>query len=105
DDHLDDQRSAAKARKQPHDEQAAANELNRGDEKSHEMRKRYPGADERLIHLTSVAGNEELVSSRNSKKDPERNAGEQDRELLPRTLSEQKWPDQFTKLHHILSAP
>src|SRR6516165_7892389 len=90
DDHLDDKRSAAQARKQPDDEQAAADELNRGDEISHEMRKRYPGTCKCFVHLTSAAGNEELVSSRNSEKDPERNAGEQDRKLLPRTASEQK---------------
>src|SRR6516225_6392328 len=82
--------STAQARKQPHEEQAAADELNRGDEISHEMRMWYPGTCKCFIRLTSAAGNEELVSSRNCEKDPERNAGEQDRKLLPRTPSEQK---------------
>src|SRR5881628_3200423 len=36
DDHLDDKSSAAQGRKQPDDEQAAADELDRGDEISHE---------------------------------------------------------------------
>src|SRR5215469_1028941 len=90
DDHLDDKRSAAQARKKSHEEQAAADELDRGDKISHEMRKRYSGVGERFIHLTSVAGNEKLVSSRNGKKHPERNSGEQDGKLLPRMASQQK---------------
>ena len=89
DDHLDDKSSAAQARKQPDDEQAAADELNRGDEISHEMRKRYSGAGEGFIHSAGVAGDEELVASRNGEKHSERNAGEQDRKLLPRAVSEQ----------------
>ena len=90
DDHLDDKSNAAQARKQPDDEQAAADELDRGDEISHEMRKGYSGAGEGFIHLAGAAGNEELVASRNREKRSERNAGEQDRKLLPRTVSEQQ---------------
>ena len=88
DDHLDDKSSAAQARKQPDDEQAAADELDRGDKVSHEMRKRYSGTDQSFIHLASAAGDEELVASRNGEKHSERNAGEQDRKLLPRAVSE-----------------
>jgi hypothetical protein len=68
--------SAAQARKQPDDEQAAADELDRGDEISHEMRKRNSGAGEGFIHPAGAAGDEELVSSRNGEKHSERNAGE-----------------------------
>src|SRR6266480_723132 len=89
DDHVDDEGSAAQARKQPDDEQAAADEVDRGDEISHEMRKRYSGASEGFIHLAGVAGDEELVASRDGEKHSERNAGEQDRKLLPRAVSEQ----------------
>ena len=89
DDHLDDKSHAAQARKQPDDEQAAAAELDRGDEISHEMRKGYAGAGKGFIHPAGVAGDEELVASRNGEKHSERNAGEQDRKLLPRAVSEQ----------------
>ena len=89
DDHLDDKSSAAQARKQPDDEQAAADELDRGDEISHEMWERYSGASKGFIHPAGVAGDEELVTSRNGEKRSERNAGEQDRKLLPRAVSKQ----------------
>ena len=59
-----------------------------GDKISHEMRKRYSGAGKGFIHPTGVAGDEELVASRNGEKRAERNAGEQDRKLLPRAVSE-----------------
>jgi hypothetical protein len=52
----------------------------------------------------SAAGDEELSSSRNSEKDSERNAGEQNRKLLRGTASEQEGADQFASLHDILSA-
>jgi hypothetical protein len=89
-DHLNDKSSAAQARKQPDDEQTAADEFDRRDEISHEIRKGYSGAGEGFVHLASAAVDEELVASRNSEKHAERNAGEQDRKLLPRTVSEQQ---------------
>src|SRR4030095_4447195 len=78
DDHLDDKSRAAQARKQPDDEQPAADEFDRGDEISHEMRKGYSGAGKGFIHLAGAAGDEDFVASRNSEKHAERNAGEQD---------------------------
>src|SRR5215467_1133464 len=90
DDHLDDESSTSQAREHSDNEQTAADEFNRGDEIGHEMRKRYPGAGEGFIHLSSAAGYEELVASRNGEKHSERDAGEQDRKLLPRTVSEQQ---------------
>ena len=39
--------------------------------------------------VVGVAGDEELIASRNGEKHSERNAGEQDRKLLPRAVSEQ----------------
>src|SRR5215813_5351422 len=90
DDHLDDESSTTQAREHSDNEQTAADEFNRGDEIGHEMRKRYPCAGEGFIHLASAAGYEELVASRNGEKHSERDAGEQDRKLLPRTVSEQQ---------------
>jgi hypothetical protein len=52
------------------------------------MRKGYSGAGKGFIHPAGVAGDEELVTSRNSEKRSERNVGEQDRKLLPRAVSE-----------------
>src|SRR5258705_7516906 len=82
-DHLDDKSSAAQARKQPDDEQAAADKLDRGDEISHEMRKRYSGAGEGFIHPAGVAGDEKLVFSPNGEKHSDGNAGEEGRKKLP----------------------
>src|SRR5499433_703112 len=101
DDHLDDESSTTQARKHSDDEQTAADEFNGGDEIGHEMRKRYPCAGEGFIHLASAAGYEELVASRNGEKHSERDAGEQDRKLLPRTVSEQHRLDQWMGLHRV----
>ena len=47
------------------------------------MRKGYSGAGKGFIHPAGVAGDEELVTSRNGEKRSKRNAGEQDRKLVP----------------------
>jgi hypothetical protein len=58
-----------------------------------------PGFEKLLRRFSAVegrpsdagtAGDEELVASRNGEKHSERNAGEQDRKLLPRAVSKQQ---------------